>query len=195
MLNLDLKHLIILKENFEKIVNKFPVYIYPPVSNCLNCDNKIIFDKTRFQKSCTYFTEKIKNSITCNGHCTHCNINYSTDYYITHNTQQKYLYQKNVAITLIQTSSVTSFDSNLIRNFELSHFKNSISFIGFVDVYNMISSNCSESRNLNRLRLSEAWYTFILRKNLIYVLNSYNYFKTSEIDEIIIKSFNSIKIF
>ncbi len=60
---------------------------------------------------------------------------------------------KDVAITLIQTSSVKSFDFNLIRNFELSHFKNSISFIGFVDVYNMIYSNCSESRNLNRRNL------------------------------------------
>ena len=60
MLHLDLNHLVSLKDNFQKIVNTFPVFINPPVSNCLNCDKKIIFDQAQFHKSCTYYTEKIK---------------------------------------------------------------------------------------------------------------------------------------
>lgn len=153
-------------DNFSETYNKLKIIkedmkeiVRPPISKCLNCDNTL--SKTGSSDIITFTLQKIVINEVENFQCYKCLNSYSADFYTQNDT--KYLYPSNVETSIVQTSSQTAFDTFLLNTFDYLLFRSGVSFEGFCDYFNAVFPNNKIKRNLDRRRLSEAYFTYKIR--------------------------------
>ena len=97
--------------------------------------------------------------------CDLCDINYSFRNYTKCKSGESFLYPPNIKLSFLATSNETCFELKLLRYFDEQIIRNGVSFEGFCDSYNLLyADQLNVMRPLNRIRLSEAWYSFKIKQ-------------------------------
>lgn len=167
--------------------------LVPPISYCLNCNSYL--EKSFKVKSTTFYIRKASLNLIESLICKKCFYTYSADTY-TDNTGNTYLYPQSTEISILITSSKTSFQKDLLVAYDGNLIRNGVSLEGFCDTYNTLYSSNKMNRDLDRRRLSEAWLTFKLR-DYVYIDEVFSkkgqYFNPKLIESFLSESFHLIK--
>ena len=140
-------------------------FIVAPVSRCLKC-NFILETSRHSHKLIAYNFDSPKEMWYQVKQCMHCEISYSFRNYTHNKSDQSFLYPLNLALTHLATSSETCFEIKLLRYFHEQIVRNGVTFEGFCDSYNQLYPEFVGERPMNRIRLSEAWYSFRIKHYL-----------------------------
>lgn len=105
--------------------------------------------------------------------CVQCNIDYSFRNYTRCSTSQSFLYPASIKLTFLATSLETCFEIKLLKYFNEQIIRNGVTFDGFSDSYNNLYREEGNFRPLDRRRLSEAWYSYNIKRYLYQFSSSF----------------------
>ncbi|CAF0952518.1 unnamed protein product, partial [Brachionus calyciflorus] len=150
-----------LSEKFKLLDDKLNArknFVYPPVKNCLFCNDSLIFYEAK--EILTYTKNGSQIMTFSKFKCSFCHIIYEIDRYLI---RGEWFYYSECLSNYIYLSSYIVFERSLLENLNVHIIKNNVSFKGFTDAYNEGHKNVS-IKPLCRKRLSEIWFTYKIRK-------------------------------
>lgn len=148
--------------SLKSVVSKKMKILLPPVNKCLQCGKNLEISSNSNEITAFCF-DSVRIMKQKSKYCSLCVIDYSFRNYTIGKTAASYLYPQEVLLSFLATSKSTCFEIKLLQYFDEQVTRNGVTFEGFADSYNRINPEKEEIRSLNRIRLSEAWYSYKIK--------------------------------
>ena len=165
LFRMDKAGLVQLFASLKKKASNKKEYLLPPVNKCIDC-HFILQSSNISKKIVAYCFDSPKILFFKVKRCERCDIDYSFRNYKRCSNSETFLYPEFVPLTFLATSQDTCFEIKLLRYLDEQIIRNGVTFEGFSDSYNQLYPKVVGERPLNRIRLSEAWYSYKIKHYL-----------------------------
>lgn len=139
--------------------------LLPPVNRCIKC-NFILQNPSQSRRIIAYNFNSPSEMMSQLMLCANCDITYSFSNYTLNKSHESFIYPHYINLTHLAISCDTCFELKLLHYFHEQIIRNGVSFEGFCDSYNQLYPVYANKRPMNRIRLSEAWYSFRIKHYL-----------------------------